>query len=211
MPEYRTEPLNVPYVSGLLPEGERDRRVALTSFRSATPQSRVPTREVECYECGRRSHVPTSAISAGCVHCHATLNMEDVELNSGTRNLTVRTLGNVMVPPGTVLSHLSVVCRNMTVYGRVSGTIRCTQELCFRESSRVEGEVRARRLVIDRAAEVVMTEAVSVREALVEGKLAADVRAAGVIRVGREGVLRGRCDAADIAVEPGGQYIPPRD
>ena len=66
-------------------------------------------------------------------------------------------------------------------------------------------------LSADRAAEVVMTAGASVREALVEGKLAADVRAAGVIRVGREGVLRGRCDAADIAVEPGGQYIPPRD
>lgn len=201
----------MPYVSGLLPEGERDRRVALTSFRSASQQRGIPTREVECYECGRRSHVPSSALSAECIHCHATLNMDDVELNVDTRNLTVRTLGNAMVAPGTVLSHLSVVCRNMTVYGRVSGNIRCTQELCFRESSRVDGEVCARRLVIDRAAEVVMTEGVSVREVLVEGKLAADVCAAGVIRIGREGVLRGRCDAADIIVEPGGQYIPPRN
>lgn len=211
MPEYRTEPLNVPYVSGLLPEGERSRRVALTSFRSAGLQSSVPTREVECYECGKRSHVPASALSSGCVHCHATLNMQDVELGEDARNLTVRTLGNVMVSPGTVLSHLSIVCRSMTVYGRVSGSFRCSQELSFRESSRVEGTVRARRLVIDRAAEVVMTENVSVREALVEGKLAADVRASGVIRIGREGVLRGRCDAADIIVEPGGQYIPPRN
>lgn len=211
MPEYRTEPLNVPYVSGLLPEGERDRRVALTSFRPSGTQTRIPTREVECYECGRRSHVPASALSAGCVHCHATLNMQDVELTPDSRQLTVRTLGNVMVAPGTVLSHLSIVCRSMTVYGRISGSIRCTQELCFRESSRVEGEVRARRLVIDRQAEVVMPDGVSVREALVEGKLAADVRAAGVVRVGRDGVLRGRCDAADIAVEPGGQYIPPRN
>ncbi len=211
MPEYKTEPLNVPYVSGLLPEGERNRRVALTSFRSSGAQGRIPTREVECYECGKRSHVPASAQTAACVHCHATLNMAEVELNADSRNLTVRTLGNVMVAPGAVLSRLSIVCRSMTVYGRVSGNIRCTQELCFRESSRVEGELRARRLVIARSAEVVMPEGVSVREALVEGKLAADVRAAGVIRIGREGVLRGRCEAADVVVEPGGQYIPPRN
>lgn len=211
MPEYRTEPLVVSCVSGILPEGERDRRVALTSFRTGAAPGRVPTREIECYECGRRSHVPVAALSAGCVHCHATLNMQDVELVNGSHELTVRTLGNVMVPPGTVLSHLSVVCRNMLVYGRVSGEFRCTQELCFRESCRVDGAVRARRLVVDRGVEVVIPGEVSVREAQVNGSLAAAVRAAGVIRVGREGLLRGRCDAADIVVEQGGKYLPPRD
>lgn len=210
MPEYRTEPLNVPYVSGLLPEGERDRRVALTSFRPESQRARIPTREVVCYECGRRSHVPASAVSVSCVHCHAALNMNDVELTSDSRELTVRTLGDVMVPPGVVLNRLSIVCRNMMVYGRVSGSFRCTQELTFRESCRVDAEVRARRLVVDKEAEVVLEAGASVREALVNGKLAADVVASGVIRVSRSGVLRGRCDAADILVEPGGRYIPAR-
>lgn len=49
MPEYKTEPLVVPSVSGLLPEGERNRRVALTSFSSArNKRVEVPTREVVC-------------------------------------------------------------------------------------------------------------------------------------------------------------------
>ena len=210
MPEYRTEPLNVPYVSGLLPEGERDRRVALTSFRPERSRPRLPTREVVCYECGRRSHVPASALSASCLHCHATLNMGDVELNSATRELTVRTLGDVLVPPGVVLSRLSIVCRSMTVYGRVSGAFRCTQELIFRESCRVDGEVRARRLIVDKNAEVVLESGASVREAQISGCLAADVTASGVIRVSRSGMLRGKCEAADVIVEPGGQYIPVR-
>lgn len=136
--------------------------------------------------------------------------MSDVELGADTHELTVRTLGDVMVPPGVVLNRLSIVCRNMTIYGRASGSFHCTQELRFRESCRVDGAVRARRLVIDKDAEVVLESGASVREALVSGSLAAAVNASGVIRVSRGGILRGRCDAADILVEPGGQYLPLR-
>ena len=44
MPEFRTEPLIVPTVSGLLPAGERDRRVALTSFQPEEGRVQVPQR-----------------------------------------------------------------------------------------------------------------------------------------------------------------------
>ncbi len=207
MPEFRTEPLIVPTVSGLLPEGERDRRVALTSLPSSKPHAHVPMREVCCYECGRRSHVPSAALSAQCIHCHAHLNMADVELKAGSRRLTVRTLGDVTIAPDAVLSHLSIVCRNLNVLGRGTGSFRCTGALTIATSLHVEGGVKADTLVVERQCNVTLEKEAQVRDALVRGSLRGGLSAMGSVRVVRGGELIGDCLASDLVVEPGGRHV----
>lgn len=206
MPEFRTEPFISPLGSGLLPEGERDRRIALTSFRAEGAHEHVPTKDVVCYECGKHSQVPAAALSANCIHCHAHLSMADVELKPGSPRLTVRTLGDVTVPAETVLSHLNIVCGNMTIHGRVSGSLRCAKTLRFHNSMRVEGAVKAAHLVVEKDAEVVLTDGAKVKEATVYGRLTGEITASGVIRVGSSGQLVSLCTAEDIIVEPGGRY-----
>ena len=206
MPEFRTEPLIVPTVSGLLPAGERDRRVALTSFRPEDERTQVPMRYVVCYECGKECQVPAAALSANCIHCHAHLNMANVEIRPGSRRLTVRTLGNVQVPSGTVLSNLSVVCHNMEINGRVSGSFRCTGELVFNASTRVEGSISAHKLVVDKGAEVEFAVGAAVESAEIYGKLQGRLQCKGLLHIYRGGSYEGICKAADVLVEPGGRY-----
>ena len=206
MPEFRTEPLVVPTVSGLLPAGERDRRVALTSFRSDDERVQVPMREVVCYECGKRCRVPTAALSANCLHCHTHLNMADVEIRPGSRRLTVRTLGNVHVPSGTVLSHLSVVCNNMEVDGHVSGSFRCTGTLSLNTSMTLDGAVSAGKLVVDKGAEVELTVGAAAEQVEIYGRLKGRVQCKGQLHVYRSGAYEGVCKAADVVVDPGGRF-----
>ncbi len=206
MPEFRTSPLIVPTVSGLLPEGERNRRVALTSLSSGRERTSVPQREVCCYECGRRSHVPAAALSAQCLHCHAHLNMGDVELKPGSRRLTVRTLGDVTIAPDAVLSHLSIVCRNLHVNGRGTGSFRCTGRLNFATSLTVEGSIKADALAVERACDVVLEQGAQVRSAHIRGRLTGNLHALGSVTIARGGVLAGDCVAAELILEPGGQH-----
>ena len=206
MPGFRTEPLIVSAVSGLLPEGERERRVALTSFQADTSRAQVPKREVVCYECGQVSEVPSAALSANCLHCHAHLNMANVEIRPGSRRLTVRTLGDVTVAAGTVLSNLSVVCRTMEVNGRVSGTFRCTGRLNFNVSTRVEGSISAGKLVVDKGAEVELVVGAVAEEADLYGQLKGRLQCKGLLHVYRGGGYEGICKAADVMVDPGGRY-----
>ncbi len=206
MPEFRTEPLIVPTVSGLLPEGERNRRVALTSFSSGRERSTVPQREVCCYECGRRSHVPAAALSAQCLYCHAHLNMGDVELKAGSRRLTVRTLGNVTIAADAVLSHLSIVCHNLQVNGRGNGSFRCSGRLNLASSLTIEGSVFADTLIVERGCEVTLEQVAQVNRALIRGKLRGKLNAHGDVTVARSGLLVGDCTATALNVEPGGQH-----
>ena len=206
MPEFRTEPLIVPVVSGLLPAGERDRRVALTSFRSDEDRVQVPTREVICYECGQSSQVPSAALSANCIHCHAHLNMADVQLRPGSRRLTVRTLGDVQVQAGTKLSNLSIVCRHMEVNGPVSGSFRCTGTLSFNASTRVEGSISAGKLVVDKGVEVDLAVGAAAESAEIYGSLKGRLQCKGLLHIYRSGAYAGVCKAADVQVDPGGRF-----
>lgn len=206
MPEFRTEPLIVPVVSGLLPAGERDRRVALTSFRSEEDRVQVPTREVICYECGQSSQVPSAALSANCIHCHAHLNMADVQLRPGSRRLTVRTLGDVQVQAGTKLSNLSIVCRHMEVNGPVSGSFRCTGTLSFNASTRVEGSISAGKLVVDKGVEVELAVGAAAESAEIYGSLKGRLQCKGLLHIYRSGAYAGVCKAADVRVDPGGRF-----
>jgi len=203
MPEYRTEPLVVPAISGLLPEGERNRRVALTSFSAGTSRVQVPTRDVVCYECGRRSHVPAAALSAQCIHCHAHLNMADVELRAGSRRLTVRTLGDVTVAADAVLSHLSIVCRNLTLHGRASGSFRCMGTLRVGASCRVEGSVQAAALEVEKGVDVVFVQGARVGTASLRGCVSGRLDCRGKVCIHRGGVLYGDCAASAVELEPG--------
>ncbi len=207
MPEYKTEPLIVPSVSGLLPVGERNRRVALTSFDSRERKVQVPSREVVCYECGRRSHVPAAALSANCIHCHAHLNMSNIEMKPGTRRLTVRTLGNVTVPADAVLSHLSVVCHNLRIEGRASGSFRCSGTLTISHDTRIEGGVQAEKLVVAKGVNVILTQGAIVRHAEIAGRLAGRLSAHGGVHIVRGGELCGDCTSVSLHVEPGAAHL----
>lgn len=163
-------------------------------------------RTVTCYECGMECQVPAAALSANCIHCHSHLNMADVEIRPGSRRLTIRTLGNVHVPPNTVLSNLSVVCHNMEVNGRVSGSFRCTGELSFNASTRVDGAISAERLVVDKGAEVELVAGAAAEKADIYGRLVGRLQCKELLHIYRGGSYEGVCKAADVVVDPGGRF-----
>ena len=195
MPRYSTEPIVVSVASGILPEGERSRRVALTSFPPLSKRVSVPLREVVCYECGQRTQVPSAALSAICSHCRSHLKMTDVEIKSGSQRLTVRTLGDVTVHADAVLSQLSVTCRNCYLNGRGSGVYRCSGLLKVSCNNRIEGSVQAARMEVDRGVELVITQGIMADELIVSGRVSSRVvsRKSVVLRRGAE--LIGACFA----------------
>ena len=209
---YRTTPLESPTVSGLLPEEERRRR---GYFRSVAPGEReervpVPTREVVCYECGKRSCIPVAALSAHCVHCHTHLNTADITLKPGSRRLTLRTLGDVTLPAHVELSHLSITCRNLTVSGKGEGTLRCTGVLTLRGNARLEGQVQAGTLRVPLGAKATVEPGLSATEGEIEGQLTGRVHVKDLLHIRKSGRLLGACQAPHLIIEPGGQHVGPR-
>lgn len=206
MPEYRTEPLISNSDSGLLPEGERNRRVALTSFNSRETRAKVPGKEVVCYECGRRSRVPAAALSANCIHCHAHLRMTDVEIKPNSSRLTVRTLGNVTLQSDAVLSQLSIVCHNMYLNGKGNGSFRCTGRLRIANDTQIDGEVRVGSLHVNRGTEVSFTRGVFADTVDIYGKVSGRIEATGKVKLHRGAELCGECYTPMLVVKKGADF-----
>ena len=133
--------------------------------------------------------------------------MTDVELRPGSRRLTVRTLGDVTVLPDAVLSHLSIVCRNLNLEGKASGSFRCTGTLTIANGTRIEGSVQAGDLVVNRGVNAILTQGASLKNASIAGRVAGRVVASGRVRIERGGELCGDCYAAELQVEPGGSHL----
>lgn len=205
MPEYRTEPFVVPFSSGLLPESERSRRVALTSFsaRSSESVNRVPLREVECYECGRRCAVPEAALSAKCSHCNAHLKMTDVELRPGAQRLTVRTLGRVTVLADAVLSQVSIVCGSCLLNGKASGSYQCFGTMRVSCNNSMEGSVRAGELVVERGVTLELQQGATANRVVIAGKVMGRVVAHGEVVLKRGAELHGDCYAPSLVLRGG--------
>ena len=206
MARYRTEPLVVSVPSGLLPEGERDRRVALTSFSARGKRVDVPQREIVCYECGERTQVPAAALSANCSHCRTHLKMTDVELKPGARRLTVRTLGNVTVLADAVLSQLSITCNDCYLNGRGSGVFRCSGVLRVCCNNRIEGSVQAGRMEVERGVDLILTQGATVDDLVVSGRLTGRLVAKRSVIIRRGGELYGNCFTPSLVVEQGGTH-----
>lgn len=203
MPEYKTEPIVVPVNSGILPEGERNRRVALTSFAGLQPPPQVPRHTVVCYECGLLTEVPAAALSAKCSACNAHLKMTDVTLKPGAQRLTVRTLGDVTVQSGAVLSQVTVVCRHCYVNGRASGSYQCSGNMEVSCSNRMEGPVQADKLVVDRAVNLILTQGATVGVLEVCGRVTGRIVARESVILRRGAELIGTCYSPSLKREPG--------
>ena len=210
-PEYsrfRVKPLVVPVVSGYVPEGSRGRRGIFSPLSPTAREERVavPTREIVCYECGKRSRIPVAALSAHCVHCRSHLNASDMVLKPGSRRLTIRTLGDVSIPAHVELSHLSIFCKNLNVSGKASGSMQCTGELTLRGSAAVEGKVQAGSLLVVAGARATCSPSVSAESARVEGQLSGRLHVAQMIHIGRAGHLVGDCRTEALSLDPGGRH-----
>lgn len=205
---YQVTPLESPTVSGLL--GEADRRLhgvyALPPRDAREERVAVPTREVVCYECGKRSRIPIAALSAHCVHCRTHLNTADMTLKPGSRRLTIRTLGDVTLPAHVELSHLSITCRNMIVAGRGEGSIQCSGTLTLRGTAQLVGQVQAGVVHVAPGARAEVQPGLSAEEALVEGRLVSRLHVRETLSIGKSGLLVGDCSAAHVEISPGGKH-----
>lgn len=206
---YRVNPLQASGRAGFVSGETRRKRGLFDPMAREISEERVPvpTREIVCYACGRKSQIPDAALSAHCVHCRTHLNTADIELRPASRRLTIRTLGNVTLPSHVDLSHLSIVCRDMQMSGRGSGRIRCCGTLTLRGEARAEGQVQADALVVPSGARVEISPGATAERAEIEGRLVGRLHVRGTIHIAKGGVLEGDCYAEVLHMEPGGRHI----
>ncbi len=165
-----------------------------------------PCREVECFVCRKFSTVPAGAVSAKCAHCYAFSMLDDVNLHSRTHRRTVKTWGTVTVQAGADLSGVNIECKDLVLNGRVSGHLHCHGVCKVKTDQHISGRVSARRLMVEKKTDVVITEGVYVVNAMIHGVLEAIITAEDTVTIHRNGKVLGDIVTRQLSIEAGGVH-----
>lgn len=162
-------------------------------------------RLVACHRCGSSQAIPALAQSTGCRECGATIDLADVEI-AGHSTRVVQTRGTVHVGREGFLNSTRVDCANAVVEGRIAGKVTCEGTLRIKGEGVCRAQIRTRRLIVDRGANLHFFYTIYADEVLLRGRITADVRCAGRLHIGRHGGLDGDLLARAMLVDKGGFY-----
>jgi cytoskeletal protein CcmA (bactofilin family) len=147
-------------------------------------------------------HVETASV---CPSCGTTIHLHDITIHSHVTR-PVHTRGTIHIEPEGYLNAMRVDCGNAIVEGRIAGRVTCEGTLRLRGEGICRAQIRTRRLMIDRGAELRFPFTIYADEVLIRGVIEADVHCTGPLHIGRTGSLEGDVEARAMLVDKGASY-----
>lgn len=160
-------------------------------------------KRIRCHECGRLHEVPRLAASTSCPNCNAHIDLQDILIERRVSRV-VRTRGILTIKKFGYLNNQTTICGEADIGGGAAGKIFCDGETRIRTNGRLNCEIGARRVRVEKGADVVVAHPIRVHDMVVRGKLTARIYCNGTLRILKRGFLRGEIHARSIIVDKGG-------
>lgn len=161
-------------------------------------------KEAQCFECDHKFKVGRSSRSANCPACGAAISMEDVDLNMPSTQ-SIKTRGDVIIRKRGQLSAAHLFCRELRCYGNVTAEINCTGDAIFKTSGTIVGEIRCRRLIVEKGSEITFMNAIQADDVEIHAHITGNVFSAGQVLISANGAVNGDVTARSVSIEPGGE------
>jgi cytoskeletal protein CcmA (bactofilin family)/ribosomal protein S27E len=160
---------------------------------------------VECFECKAKQEVSGTARSTICPACSAHIDLQDYKITTSFSR-TIRTQGEVHLTAKGDLSSSSVVCRAALIEGKMRGNLQCSDSATININGKIPGRLTARRVVIERKADVQFFRRVHVGSIEIRGRMTGEIIAESEVAIKKGGSLTGDVTARSISVEKGGMF-----
>jgi cytoskeletal protein CcmA (bactofilin family)/ribosomal protein S27E len=161
-------------------------------------------KDAECFDCAHKFKVSRSSRSATCPQCGATVPMEDIEINMPSHH-KVKTRGDVLIRKRGHLVTEKVVCKDLRCYGTLEADVEASGDAIFRSTGTVVGQVRCKRLIIEKGCDVVFQTPVQAQEMEIHARVTGSLVSSGPILIGGNGCANGDVTARSVSIEPGGE------
>lgn len=159
-----------------------------------------------CFECTGKREVPKSSTSTICPQCGAYIDLQDYKVVSNFSR-SVRTRGRLLVTSKGDLNSNRVICESAEVQGLVRGSLLCSGEVKIKLRGKLTGSIEAKRVVIDRRAEVEFVRPIHADLVEIDGSISARIISNGRVVVRKTGHLTGAVFARGFMVEKGGEFF----
>jgi cytoskeletal protein CcmA (bactofilin family)/predicted RNA-binding Zn-ribbon protein involved in translation (DUF1610 family) len=161
-------------------------------------------KDAECFECGHTFKVGRSSRSTQCPQCGSYISMEDVEVNMPSSE-PIKTRGDVIVRKRGHITTSEIHCKDLKCQGLVEANIFCSADAIFSTDGTIIGEVKCRRLIIEKGADVTFMNQATAEEIDVHARVSGSVKSSGPVVIHRHGSINGDVTARSVSIEPGGE------
>jgi cytoskeletal protein CcmA (bactofilin family)/Zn finger protein HypA/HybF involved in hydrogenase expression len=168
-------------------------------------QSKVPPRNVMCFECDREHQAPAEASSTLCPACGGYISLKDFDIKNNW-NRRIQTRGNVTIHKKAVVTGITIRCHHLTVQGKLTGGVDCSGDFTIRSHGKIMGKVRCNRLIIEKRAQVEFSNPVHCKDAIIDGNVIGNFTCTGKLQLKKKATLTGDIKVATMAVEEGARH-----
>lgn len=161
-------------------------------------------KDADCFECRHQFKVGKSSRSTNCPQCGAHISMEEVEINMNSTQ-QVKTRGDVLIRKRGRLSTDVVLCRDLRCQGILEANVQATGDVFLRTTGNIIGEIRCRRFVVEKGADLVFMKPIYADEVEIQSKITGTVFCTGLLVIATGGAVNGDVTARSVSIEPGGE------
>lgn len=159
-----------------------------------------------CFECTGKREVPKSAASSICPQCGAYIDLQDYKI-VGSFSRSVRTRGRLLVTAKGDLCSSRVICESAEIQGLMRGSLICSGDVKIKLQGKLTGSIEAKRVLIDRRAEIEFVRPIRADLVEVDGSISARIISNGRVVIRKTGRLTGAVFARGFMVEKGGEFF----
>lgn len=161
-------------------------------------------KDAECFDCSHKFKVSRSTRSTGCPNCGSTICLEDIEINMPSMQ-AIRTRGDVLIRKRGQVTTDVIICKDLRCQGTLEANVQATGDAIFRAVGNMVGEIRCRRFIVEKGADLVFLNEVHAEEVEVYARVTATIFSTGSFVIGNGGSVNGDISARSVSIEPGGE------
>lgn len=164
-----------------------------------------PPREITCFGCGYGYKAIAEAQSSQCPKCSGYVSLLDYDITENW-NRRIQTCGDVVIQKTGVVSGVTLQCHHLTVLGELAGAVECTGDLIIRNHGKIMGEIRCRKLRVEKGARVEFLNPVTAVTAFIDGSVRGQISCSGSITLEKRARLQGLVRTTSLIVKPGAKH-----
>ena len=114
--------------------------------------------------------------------------------------------GHLHVTSKGAIQNANTVCGSALIEGKISGNLYAEEEIRLTNRGRCFSTIAARRIVVERGADLSLTHPLIAAEIIIRGHVTAPIYCSGPVRIQKHGSLEGDIQARSFEAGKGGYY-----
>lgn len=162
-------------------------------------------RKISCPACHHAYTVAAEAQSSQCPKCSTYISFIDYEIDSPCHR-KIETRGNVVIRKTGSIIGMPICCHNLTVMGKISGSIDCSGDLVFRHDAKILGLIRCAQLIVEKNTTLECLESLRCSSAIIRGEVHGKIICSGTITLEKRALLIGDIKTKSLAIREGAKH-----